>query len=70
MKFIIEHLSKHFDRKEVLKDISFSFESGKDLRPAGAKRRGQDHPVQLRQPGSEMRRRRAFGWKRTENAER
>ncbi len=29
MNFVIEHLSKHFDRKEVLKDISFSFESGK-----------------------------------------
>ncbi len=29
MKFIIEHLSKHFERKEVLRDINFSFESGK-----------------------------------------
>ena len=29
MNFVIEHLSKHFDRKEVLRDISFSFESGK-----------------------------------------
>ena len=29
MKFIIEHLSKHFEQKEVLKDISFTFEEGK-----------------------------------------
>lgn len=29
MKFIIEHLSKSFEKKEVLKDISFTFESGK-----------------------------------------
>lgn len=29
MKFVIEHLSKRFDKKEVLRDISFSFESGK-----------------------------------------
>lgn len=29
MKFTIEHLSKNFDKKEVLRDISFTFESGK-----------------------------------------
>lgn len=29
MKFVIDHLSKHFDKKEVLKDISFSFECGR-----------------------------------------
>ncbi|MCH1983189.1 ABC transporter ATP-binding protein [Ruminococcus sp. OA3] len=29
MKFVIEHLSKRFDKKEVLKDISFSFDSGR-----------------------------------------
>ena len=29
MKFTIEHLSKKFDNKEVLRDISFSFDSGK-----------------------------------------
>ena len=29
MKFTIEHLSKRFDAKEVLRDISFTFESGK-----------------------------------------
>ena len=29
MKFIIEHLEKHFDKKEVLKDIDFTFEEGK-----------------------------------------
>lgn len=29
MKFVIEHLSKHFEKKEVLKDIDFVFEEGK-----------------------------------------
>lgn len=29
MKFIIEHLSKYFDKKEVLRDINFTFEEGK-----------------------------------------
>ena len=29
MKFTIEHLSKSFDKKQVLKDIDFSFETGK-----------------------------------------
>lgn len=29
MKFVIEHLSKHFGKKEVLRDIDFTFESGK-----------------------------------------
>ena len=29
MKFDIEHLSKHFGKKEVLRDIDFTFESGK-----------------------------------------
>ena len=38
MRFIIEHLEKHFDKKEVLKDIDFTFEEG--LRAPGAQRRG------------------------------
>lgn len=29
MEFVIEHLSKNFEKKEVLKDISFTFEEGK-----------------------------------------
>ena len=29
MKFVIEHLSKHFEQKEVLKDIDFTFQEGK-----------------------------------------
>ena len=29
MKFIIEHLSKHFEKKEVLRDINFTSEEGK-----------------------------------------
>ena len=29
MQFTIEHLSKHFEKKEVLRDIDFTFESGR-----------------------------------------
>ena len=29
MKFIIEHLSKNFEKKEVLRDIDFTFEAGR-----------------------------------------
>lgn len=29
LKFIIEHLAKSFDKKQVLRDIDFTFESGK-----------------------------------------
>ncbi len=29
MKFIIRHLSKHFEKKQVLIDVDFTFESGK-----------------------------------------
>ena len=29
MKLVIEHLAKSYEKKEVLKDVSFSFESGK-----------------------------------------
>lgn len=29
MQFVIEHLAKHFDSKQVLRDIHFTFESGK-----------------------------------------
>lgn len=29
MKFILEHLKKSYDKKEVLKDVDFTFESGK-----------------------------------------
>lgn len=29
MQFVIEHLSKNFEKKEVLRDIDFSFEEGK-----------------------------------------
>ena len=29
MNFVIEHLSKRFEKKEVLRDIDFTFESGK-----------------------------------------
>lgn len=29
MEFVIDHLSKHFEKKEVLKDVSFTFQEGK-----------------------------------------
>ena len=29
MKFVIEHLKKRYEKKEVLQDIDFTFETGK-----------------------------------------
>ena len=29
MKLVLEHLSKRFEKKEVLRDIGFTFEDGK-----------------------------------------
>ena len=29
MRFVLDHLSKHFEKKEVLKEITFTFEEGK-----------------------------------------
>ena len=29
MRFVIDHLSKHFEKKEVLKEITFNFDEGK-----------------------------------------
>ena len=29
MRLVIEHLEKHFEKKEVLRDIDFTFESGR-----------------------------------------
>ena len=29
MRFVIDHLSKHFEKKEVLKEITFTFEEGR-----------------------------------------
>lgn len=29
MEFVMEHISKHFEKKEVLRDVEFTFESGK-----------------------------------------
>ncbi|MDC7287024.1 ABC transporter ATP-binding protein [Blautia schinkii] len=29
MEFVMEHISKHFEKKEVLRDVEFVFESGK-----------------------------------------
>ena len=29
MRFVIDHLSKHFEEKEVLREITFTFEEGK-----------------------------------------
>lgn len=43
MKFIIEHLSKQFDKKEVLRDIDFTFESRKNIWTSGTERRREDN---------------------------
>ena len=29
MKFVIEHLSKSFEKKEAIRDIDFTFDEGK-----------------------------------------
>ena len=29
MRFVIEHLAKSYEKKQVLRDIDFTFESGK-----------------------------------------
>ena len=41
MKFIIEHLSKSFEKKEVLKDISFSLKKGEVLAIIGSSGSGK-----------------------------
>ena len=41
MNFTIEHLSKSFDKKEVLKDIDFTFEAGKIYGLLGRKGAGK-----------------------------
>lgn len=45
MKFVIEHLSKSFEKKEVLRDIDFTFDEGKNLRAARQKRCRQNNTV-------------------------
>ena len=45
MKFIIEHLSKRFEKREVLRDISFTFESGKIYGLLGRNGAGKTTPT-------------------------
>ncbi len=45
MKFVIEHLSKSFEKKEVLRDIDFTFDEGENLWAARQKRRWQNNAV-------------------------
>ena len=59
MKFIIEHLEKHFDKKEVLRDIDFTFEEGKIYGLLGRNGAGKTTPGRM--VG-------AFIWKRTGTA--
>ena len=40
MQFIIDSLSKSYSKKEVLKKVSFTFESGEDLATALLGRNG------------------------------
>ena len=41
MKFVIEHLAKSFEKKQVLKDITFAFEAGKIYGLLGETARGK-----------------------------
>ena len=45
MEFVIEHLEKHFEKKQVLRDVSFTFESGKIYGLLGEKRSRKDYSV-------------------------
>ena len=57
MKFIIEHLSKRFEQKEVLKDIDFTFEEGRIYGLLGRNGAGKTTPLQLPEPGHQGRQR-------------
>ena len=41
MRFVIDHLSKHFEKKEVLKEITFTFEAGRIYGLLGRHRAGK-----------------------------
>ena len=47
MKFVIEHLSKRFEKKEVLRDINFTFEEGKIYGLLGRNGAGKTTMVKL-----------------------
>ena len=67
MRFIIEHLEKHFDKKEVLKDIDFTFEEGKDLRSPGAQWARERLRCLIVSTGIfKAERRKLFAWKKAE----
>ena len=45
MQFVIEHLEKRYEKKEVLRDASFAFDSGKIYnRTKGTEFQGQPFP--------------------------
>ena len=67
MRFIIEHLEKHFDKKEVLKDIDFTFEEGKIYGLLGATARERPRCLTV-STGISRRTAEAFIWKKTEHA--
>ena len=56
MKFVIEHLKKRYEKKEVLQDIDFTFETGKIYGLLG--RNGAGKTTRVR-----------FIWKRRASAE-
>lgn len=47
MRLVISHLSKSFDKNEVLKNIDFTFEEGKIYGLLGRNGGGQNDSVQL-----------------------
>ena len=50
MSIVIENVSKRFDQVQALKDVSFTLEEGKSLRPAGTQRGGEIHPAERADP--------------------
>ena len=67
MRFIIEHLEKHFDKKEVLKDIDFTFEAGNSTGVWGATARERPRCLTV-STGTSRRTAEASFWKKTEHA--
>ena len=67
MKFVIEHLKKRYEKKEVLQDIDFTFETGKIYGLLGRNGAGKTTLFNCLGISAWMRAR--FIWKRRASAE-
>ena len=64
MEFIIEHLSKSFGKKEVLRDMGFTFEAGKIYGLLGRNGAGKT-PFSTASTATSRPTAAAFSWQRT-----